>query len=537
MCRIHLTHFDKEINETQHQNTSEDKTMDSKFHRVRTTEEEDFGPEEKRRIWKNVLILGFAFMLHFTAFWGASNLQSSLNADEALGTLTLASIYASLIISNILLPSFVIKLLSIKWTICLSFITYMPFILAQFYPRFYTMIPAGLLVGLGGGPLWCAKCTYLTIISRAYSKVVGLTQEVVYPKFFGVFFMFYAMSQVWGNLISSAVLSSGQGGNTDLVSENLANASNATSSLFDMMHPEMATDICGAEFCLSNVNASANPNLQPPEPYKIQLIAGIYLACMIGSSVIVGLGMDSMKRYSKDRNEDTKGLSTWKLLSVTCRHMLNPYQVLVLPIMMFIGAEQAFIAADYNAAFVACGWGIENIGFVMICFGVCNAIASNSIGSLTKLLGRSAFIAFGFVLHMVLIFTLLVWQPGSTSKVTYFVISGLWGCCDAIWLVQIHSLSGSLFVGKEEAAYSHFRLWESLGSAITYALSPYLCTSIKLYYISALLILGIAGYTVIECIHGKKSELENKEIIAKGRFQQIDNEDNNKTNRQENAEY
>lgn len=27
----------------------------------------------------------------------------------------------------------------------------------------------------------------------------------------------------------------------------------------------------------------------------------------------------------------------------------NPYQILILPITMFIGAEQAFIAADFNA--------------------------------------------------------------------------------------------------------------------------------------------------------------------------------------------
>ncbi|KAK9873221.1 hypothetical protein WA026_021456, partial [Henosepilachna vigintioctopunctata] len=83
--------------------------MNSEFEPVRTDENEDgYGPKEKWRIWKNVLLLGFAFMLHFTAFWGSSNLQSSVNSDEALGTFTLASIYSSLIVSNILLSSIVI---------------------------------------------------------------------------------------------------------------------------------------------------------------------------------------------------------------------------------------------------------------------------------------------------------------------------------------------------------------------------------------------------------------------------------------------
>lgn len=70
---------------------------------------EKFGAKETGRIIRNVLILSFALMIHFTAFHGTSNLQSSVNSDAALGTSTLASIYGSLIISNILLPVIVIR--------------------------------------------------------------------------------------------------------------------------------------------------------------------------------------------------------------------------------------------------------------------------------------------------------------------------------------------------------------------------------------------------------------------------------------------
>lgn len=75
---------------------------------------------------------------------------------------------------------------------------------AQFYPKFYTMIPAGLMVGIGAGPLWCAKCTYLTVAAEAYSTLSNVAADVLVTRFFGVFFMFYQMAQVWGNLISSA---------------------------------------------------------------------------------------------------------------------------------------------------------------------------------------------------------------------------------------------------------------------------------------------------------------------------------------------
>lgn len=81
----------------------------------------------------------------------------------------------------------------------------MPFIAAQFYPRVYTLIPTGLAVGFGGGPLWCAKCTYLTVVADAFGMLSqhSTKNDVLVVRFFGLFFIFYQMAQVWGNLISS----------------------------------------------------------------------------------------------------------------------------------------------------------------------------------------------------------------------------------------------------------------------------------------------------------------------------------------------
>lgn len=67
------------------------------------------GKYEHLRITKNVVLIGIAFMLHFTAFHGTANLQSSINAEGALGSYTLAAIYGSLILSNIFLPAAVIR--------------------------------------------------------------------------------------------------------------------------------------------------------------------------------------------------------------------------------------------------------------------------------------------------------------------------------------------------------------------------------------------------------------------------------------------
>ncbi|GLV46431.1 uncharacterized protein CBL_20770 [Carabus blaptoides fortunei] len=49
----------------------------------------------------------------------------------------------------------------------------MPFIMSQFYPKLYTMIPAGLSVGFGGGPLWCA------VAAEAYSQITWIKSNNV----------------------------------------------------------------------------------------------------------------------------------------------------------------------------------------------------------------------------------------------------------------------------------------------------------------------------------------------------------------------
>jgi hypothetical protein len=72
--------------------------------------EKEYKPSEKWRIMKNIVVISLAFMVHFTAFQGAGNLQSSVNAAEGLGTASLATIYFSLILSNVFLPVVMIRL-------------------------------------------------------------------------------------------------------------------------------------------------------------------------------------------------------------------------------------------------------------------------------------------------------------------------------------------------------------------------------------------------------------------------------------------
>nr|XP_026499824.1 UNC93-like protein [Vanessa tameamea]XP_026499825.1 UNC93-like protein [Vanessa tameamea]XP_026499827.1 UNC93-like protein [Vanessa tameamea] len=455
----------------------------------------EFKPRETWRIAKNVVVISIAFMVQFTAYSGAANLQSSINAEAGLGTASLAAVYAGLIFSNIFLPVVVIKWLGTKWAMSLSFITYMPYIAAQLWPRFYTMIPAGLIVGLGGGPLWCAKCTYLSVVSEAHSKISNISAEALLVRFLGLFFMIFQLNQVWGNLISSLVISSG---------DNLAavTAVNAT----------MIPKLCGANFLPS---ADAGEALQQQPPEKIQMIAGIYLACMAGAALIVAVGVDSMKRYKTDRNETGSGLTGVALLVVTLKLLVEPNQLMLVIINVFVGMQQAFFGADFTAAFVSCSIGTGTVGFVMMTYGLADAIGCIVTGYLAKVTGRLPLMCVALVAHFGLFVSILVWSPQANQTYVVYIIAVIWGVCDSIWLVQINAYYGILFPGREEAAFSNFRLWESVGYIIAYVISPYMRTSAKTYVLLASMIVGVTFYFIVEYRDRKAKSLSKKLEIEK----------------------
>ncbi|CAH0402125.1 unnamed protein product [Chilo suppressalis] len=448
---------------------------------------------EKWRILKNVAAVSAAFMVQFTAFQGTANLQSSINAAEGLGTVSLSSIYAASVVSCIFIPTFLIKRLTVKWTLCLSMLCYAPYIGAQFYPAFYTLVPAGVMAGLGAAPMWTSKATYLTQAGSVYAKLTDQAVDGIIVRFFGFFFLAWQTAELWGNLVSSLIFSSGLHS-----SNHTLNNTVVSSALLK----------CGANFCMmGGQDQDKNHNLNRPPNDEIYKISAIYLACVVVAVLMVALLVDPLSRYGeKQRKADpSKELTGIQLLSATAYQLKKPNQQLLIPITLWIGMEQAFIGADYTQAYVSCALGIHSIGYVMICFGVVNAICSLVFGSAMKYIGRFPILVMGAALHLGLIVWLLIWMPNPNSPSVFFVISSLWGVGDAVWQTQVNGLYGVLFRRNKEAAFSNYRLWESAGFVVAYAYSTHLCARMKLYVMMVVLLIGVVGYIIVEILHKRKA--------------------------------
>lgn len=432
------------------------------------------GLSERASIMKNVVLISLGFTLLFTAFNSMATLQSSLNKDDGLGTASLATIYGALIVSCMFLPSLLIKKFTTKWTMVVCMLCYSAYIAAQFKPLYYTLIPTAIILGLGGAPMWSSKCKYLTQVGTRYAEITGQETEHVIVRFFGIFFLLFQSASVWGNIISSEVLGAGK----------------------NVSQSSIPYDKCGANYHPDDITLDAG-NFEASEE-TVYTLAGIYLCCAVAGAVLVAFTVDPLGKFPGIVDDDDS-LSGISLLVATFRHMAHPYQLLIIPLTLWSGFEQAFFGADFTAAYVTCSWDVSKIGYVLICYGVADAICSFMFGIIMKIIKRRwPVFLFGSLLNAGLIAGLFTWEPNPDEKAVYFVIAGLWGVADAIWQTQINAFYGVLFPNQEEAAFANYRLWESIGFVIAYIYANMLRVNVKLIVLSSVLGVAMVGYFVIE---------------------------------------
>ncbi|XP_077203679.1 protein unc-93 homolog A [Paroedura picta] len=441
---------------------------------------------------KNILAISFGFLLLFTAYGGLQSLQSSLHSEQGLGVASLSVVYGGLILSSMFLPPILIKKFGCKWTIVGSMCCYITFSLGNFKASWYTLIPTSLILGLGGAPLWSAKCTYLTIAGNSYAQKAGKIGKDVINQYFGIFFLIFQSSGVWGNLISSLVLS--QSSNRD------TNPSEA----------ELAC--CGAYDCMGNSVGNDSGASNGTSQTLIYTLLGIYTGSGVLSVFLVIVFLDQISA-NEEENKKEENPSFCSTFLATLRHLKDVRQCLLIPLTMYSGFEQGFLAGDYTKSYVTCVLGIKFVGYVMICFSATNSLFSMLFGKISQFTGRKALFALAAIIHLACIITLLLWKPRLENPAVFFIIPALWGISDAVWQTQTNALYGVLFEKHKEAAFANYRLWESLGFVIAFGYSTFLQVYIKLYIILAVLVVAIVLYGIVEHLESKTSNTPNKEPI------------------------
>uniref|UniRef100_A0A8C8JB15 Uncharacterized protein n=1 Tax=Oncorhynchus tshawytscha TaxID=74940 RepID=A0A8C8JB15_ONCTS len=285
--------------------------------------------------------------------------QNSLNSKEGMGVASVSIAYSCIILSSRFLTPSLIRSLGCKWTIV-----------------------ASVIICLGGSPRWSAASTYLTTTVNHY---------------FGIFFLLYQLSSVWGNLMSSLMFG------------------------IDIRYLNILTT------CAVFIN-------QKYLRYILLVLILWQLFWWLPSWININ------SKHKLDYKGNKAPLCT--VFLDTFKQLRDKRQVLLL------------LLTSYIDLYATCALGIRFVGYVMICFGATASLFSLLFGKLSQYIGREA------LFHLV---------RGDNLPVL-FVFPALWGNADAVWQTQIKAFYGVLFYDQKEVAFANYRLWESVGFVVLYAL-------------------------------------------------------------------
>uniref|UniRef100_A0A646QJF0 Protein unc-93 n=1 Tax=Hemiscolopendra marginata TaxID=943146 RepID=A0A646QJF0_9MYRI len=430
-------------------------------------------------IWKNLMIISFGTMGAMASYDMLRYVETSLNSAEGLGAASLAANYTSLILSAMFIPTLLTKKIGSKWSLVGSMILFNFFSAAHFYPTFETLIPGALLMGIGYGLIHPCSNSYVTQLAHSYANLNGVEISKVVHYFFGIFLFIVFMARIWGNLVSSLVLTPSDG-------EATFNASLRT---------------CGGYYCNEDLkthksyNASYGDNPDSPTSSKAYILYGTSIATDIASTILVAILLEDRRELKK---VDGKEENACHHALATLRLMKQPKLLLVILITVFMGLIESYMSGDYTKAFVTCSLGIHHVGFVVICYGVCASVFSYIWGWMVKCTGRIPVFLLAALIDVVAVFAMVNWKPDPDQIVVFYVLSGVWGVADAVWRPQLYALYGFLFPDTKEAAFGNLEVWQSVGLVIGYVWHDYLCTYSKLYIMLVVLAAAMIGYLIVE---------------------------------------
>ncbi|KFD71360.1 hypothetical protein M514_07155 [Trichuris suis] len=434
---------------------------------------------EKWTVMRNLITISVAFLFICSAYIGLQNLQTSINGDENLGFISLCCVYMGTIVSCLFTPGYLLNRIGCKMTMIVSLFIYSLYMLINFRTTWYSLLPGSLAMGFASAPLWAAKSAYLTETGIHYAELNFESPNIVMVRFFGIFYLVVHMGQVFGNLISSWILKASESDNP--------------------LPPRLdAVDhTCGQYFTdVFHLSPTAARNLRRPPITVIRSLCGVYFCCILVALMVLSLFLNQLRKdMSNTRVKPRFNLEVWR---TTIKQLQKPKTLLLIPLSIFSGMERAFISADFSKGYVGCCLGISNIGSVLTCFGVCNAICSVLFGPLIQLFGRMPLFTFGAVVDMLMIFTLLIWPPNPEDTILFYVVAATWGMADGVWNTQIHSLWIVLFNQNLEVAAANFRLWDSVGFLIALIYHAIFPMTVKLYILLAFLLFGMLGYILLE---------------------------------------
>eukprot|EP01091_Cochliopodium_minus_P010242 TRINITY_DN2670_c4_g1_i4.p1 TRINITY_DN2670_c4_g1~~TRINITY_DN2670_c4_g1_i4.p1 ORF type:complete len:371 (-),score=47.58 TRINITY_DN2670_c4_g1_i4:289-1401(-) len=323
------------------------------------------------------IMISGAFFFIFLSLFTCQNLETSLIPDQKLAFFALMFSYISIAVSTLFISPLLSGLIETKLTMILASLGYAAFIFINLIPRYETLIPLSCLLGFSASLLWSAEGTYLTSCALYHAKYNNLDGKATITSFTGNFFLFLTLSVSVGNLIASLTL--------------IYFKTNGAKILY---------------IFLGSVS-------------------------LLGTLFLILLPKIDLKILNKKKTSNfEKFQSSFKLLT-------NPKMLLLCIPIMFIGLENGFIYGSYTGNIVSTVLTAKYTGFVMIPFGVSDAIFCYIFGRLAPKIGSRGviFISATMFLSFIIFYLTLVAKYGldwiKDYSFIFYISSAVWGIGDS----------------------------------------------------------------------------------------------------------
>lgn len=436
------------------------------------------------KMFCNVLVLGFSFMLVFTAFQTCGMIQniviSSMKDQYANyngnGYISLAIVYTAFALSNWLAPSIICSI-GPKISMLIGGATYSLFIANFFFHETWCLYVASCLIGFGASLFWAGQGNFLTINSDSDTM----------SRNSGVFWALLQCSLLFGNVF---VYFKFQG----------------KSEIDEHTRFIVFGVLLGISFL------------------------GLVMLCCLRTnrreSVDVTNNVSTTSEGTGAVAEFNKAVSLFKTKKM----------ILLAITFLYTGFELSFFSGVYGTGI---GFtkrfgsdAVKYVGISGICIGageIAGGALFGILGKKTNKYGRDPVILLGYLFHMITFFCIYINLPSKStlhetmqpaiinSSVTLAMVCafGL-GFGDACYNTQIYSILGSIYSEDSAPAFALFKFFQSIAAAIAFFYSSTLELPYQLFIMTVFGTLGTFSFWLVEWeeyrrIAKEKAEMKYKE--------------------------
>uniref|UniRef100_A0A0E0BU80 UNC93-like protein 3 n=2 Tax=Oryza glumipatula TaxID=40148 RepID=A0A0E0BU80_9ORYZ len=410
-------------------------------------------------------VLSAAFLFIFSAYCAAQNLQSSVNTEGDLGTVSMGILYTSFTLFAVT-ASPVVTWLGSKRALVVGTSGYVIFILANLVPTWYLLASELVKSSVASSNpahiiYLTLQGTYLTSAALSHARDNNLPEGQTLGNFNGEFWGMFASTQVIGNLISLALLRDGKDGGS----------------------------VTGKN-----------------------LLFVVFLGCMIVGIVLMCL---LSKRDEKGNTAPTHS-SFGAMMKYIVAPLKDRRMILIIPLIAYSGLQAAFVWAVFTKNIVTPVLGVSGVGGAMAIYGAADAVCALVAGRLTSgLHSATSIVSVGAILHAVVLFCPM---GGLLGAAVPLFIGALWGVGDGVLHTQLSALLGLLFEDVKEAAFAQWRVWQSGAIAVIFFLSPNITLQAMLILMAIALIISFGSFLLLTLVVEKPSTTRSNQFQSGANF-------------------